>query len=1017
MPTSVIAAATVLYEAYQTYQVVAFAVNMVASAIISKAFFSPQTYDQSGAGQNLGNPQQLPPATNNKLPIVYGQAYVGGIVADLSISADNQQMYYVIALSEVTGVNTADNFTFGDIYWGGKKVNFDTNGYSVASLTDPSTGAVDTAVKGYMDIYLFKNGSYSGVNTSQSAIQIMQNSSLVYKWDSTKLMTSCVFAIVHLTYNQGANVTGLQQTLFQITNSRYAPGDVLQDYLLSDRYGAAIPTSQIDTTSLTALNTYSAQNVTYNLYAGGTSTITRFRFDGVVDTSQSIMTNLQNMASCADCLIKYNEITAQWGVIVQQPTYTVAMDINDSNMTSAIIISPLDITSSYNIAQVQFPDKTQLNTFNSATFDLAEIDPTLLFPNEPVNQQTITLPYVNDNVRAQLIANRFLKSCREDLQVQVNVNFVGLQLEAGDIVTLTNANYGWVAKLFRISKVIQSVENNGVITCALTLMEFNPAVYDDASITEFAPSDNTGIPNPLFFGTINAPTISNILATAVNPSFDVNITSSSAGIVQYAEVWYSAFATPTASQLIFAGTTAIQSNGDPYPSSYAMPAVTLTSIPAGNWYFFTRMVNSLGTSVYSSASSVLNWRPYTFQFSQKYLSVAYADDSSGGGFSFSPTNKTYFGLCNQDSTTPNSGASAYTWYLAVTPFSTDKYLLFTNRTGRKFSFDTGTAGYAAGSGSFVPTDATLFDPSIWGGLPLGSNIIDLDYRAGQLIETGTTTVGTGEIAISNNDQGVVVASLAQLLNFGTGVYTKTASAATITIDIYGRVVGFESPDDFYYSMTAFTATAGETVFSVTRGSGYITGQCLVFENGLLMNPSDYTDSSSAVTFGTGRTAGDIITVISFKSVNTGTPYASFTRNSATLTNQSTYTASGFTLVSGNELLFLNGTVVNSQDYDIVGQDITFIGNATGDLEIIQWTNNNLGVPNGTPVNVDTYTVIGQTLYSFSYDPNAFNLYNNGVLQLETVDYSVATGSYTLATAPTANTNILVQQTFNRTGAV
>ena len=1017
MPTSVVAAAVALYEAYQTYAVVAFAVNMVASAIISKAFFSPQTYDQSGAGQNLGNPQQLPPATNNKLPIVYGQAYVGGIVTDLSISADNQQMYYVIALSEVTGVNTADNFTFGDIYWGGKKVNFDTNGYSVASLTDPSTGAVDTAVKGYMDIYLYKNGSYNAANTGLTAIQVMQDSNLVYKWDSTKLMTNCVFAIVHLTYNQGANVTGLQQTLFQLTNSRYAPGDVLQDYLLSDRYGAAIPTSQIDTTSLTDLNTYSAENVTYNLYDGGTSTIARFRFDGVVDTSQSIMTNLQNMASCADCLIKYNEVTAQWGVIVQQPTYTVAMDINDSNMTSAIIISPLDITASYNIAQVNFPDKTQLNSFNSATFDLAEVAPELLFPNEPVNQQTITLPYVNDNVRAQLIANRFLKSCREDLQVQVNVNFVGLQLEAGDIVTLTNANYGWVAKLFRISKVIQTVENTGVITCALTLMEFNPTVYDDASVTEFAPSDNTGIPNPLFFGTIYAPTIGNSQPSAITPSFDVIIKSSSTGIVQYAEVWYSAFATPTTDQLIFAGTTAIQSNGNPYPSSYDLPAVTLTNIPAGNWYFFTRMVNSLGTSVYSSASSVFNWRPYTFQFSQKYLSVAYADDLVGTGFSFDQTNKSYFGLCNQDNPTPNSGASAYLWYVANPDFGTNNYLLFSNRNERKISFATGTANYAAGTGGFVPTDTILYDSSIWNGLPNNVNIIDLDVRSGQLIETGTSTVGTGEIAITNNDQGVIVASLAKLLDFGDGVYTKTASAATVTIDIYGRVVGFDLPDDFYYTMVAFTATSGETVFSVTRGSGYITGQCLVFENGLLLNPSEYTDSSSAVTFGTGRTAGDIITIISFKSVHNTTPYASFTRNSATLTNQSSYTASGFTLASGNELLFLNGTVVNAQDYNISSQKITFIGAATGDLEIIQWSNNNLGVPNGTPVNVDIYTTIGQTLYPFSYDPNAFNLYNNGVLQLETVDYSVATGSYTLATVPTTNTNILVQQTFNRTGAV
>ena len=169
---------------------------------------------------------------------------------------------------------------------------------------------------------------------------------------------------------------------------------------------------------------------------------------------------------------------------------------------------------------------------------------------------------------------------------------------------------------------------------------------------------------------------------------------------------------------------------------------------------------------------------------------------------------------------------------------------------------------------------------------------------------------------------------------------------------------------------------------------------------------------------TGATINDIITIISFKSVNsTSGVYASFTRNVVTLNNQINYTASGFTLVGGNELLFLNGTVVNAQDYNISGQTISFISAASGDLEVLQWSDNNLGVPNGTPVNIDTYTVIGQTLYTFNFDPNAFNLYNNGILQLETIDYTVATGTYTLTSTPSSNLNILVQQTFNRTGAV
>ena len=198
-----------------------------------------------------------------------------------------------------------------------------------------------------------------------------------------------------------------------------------------------------------------------------------------------------------------------------------------------------------------------------------------------------------------------------------------------------------------------------------------------------------------------------------------------------------------------------------------------------------------------------------------------------------------------------------------------------------------------------------------------------------------------------------------------------------------------------------------------------TGNCWVLENGLLLDTSEYTDAAGSVTLGTGATAGNIVTIISFASVNSSTSatYNSFSRNTVSLSNQASYIASGFTINSGSELLFINGTVVNAQDYNISGQTITFVNAVSGDLQVIQWANNNLGVPNGTPVNVDAYTVIGQTVYPFTYDPNAFNLWNNGALLLETVDYTVATGTYTLSQTPTTTTNILVQQTFSRTGAV
>lgn len=943
MPGSIIAAA--YFTAGTTaFYATAFAINMVASAIIAKAF--APSFPGSSADQtpNPGNNAQLPPNGSNKVPVIYGTGYTGGIVTDLSITSNNQKLYYVLTLAEVTNSNagqTPDTYTFGNVYWGGKRCIFDsTDQYKVTGLLDESTGVTDTSVNDKLNIYLFRNGSNSGVNTAQSAINILSNADLVYKWNNSKLMSNVAFAIIEMTYSVSSNLTGIQQTRFQLTNSRYQPGDCISDYLVNERYGAAIPVANIDSTSLTALNTYANGNMTYTTYTGGTSTITRFRFDGLVQTDQTIMSNLQMMAACCDCLIRYNEITGKWGVVVQSPTYSVAMAINDSNMVSAIQITPIDLSSTFNVAEVKFTDGTQKDSFSSATFDLADVNPSLLYPNEPVNKQTINLNLVNNDVRAQYLANRFLESVREDLQIKVDINYSGIQLEAGDIVSVTNSNYGWSAKLFRVAQVVEKFGDDGSLTASLTLMEFNASVYDDVNVTQFTPAPNSGIGSPLGFGTIPVPVVVSQQPNAAIPSFGVQVTAPPNGIVQYAEIYYSAFANPTDAQRFFAGTTPINPGGNPYTPSAIMAVVTLSDIPQGDWYFSVKMVNALGSSNFSASSSVLQWRPTTFQYTGRYIVVAYADSITGTGISSNPRNKSYFGIWNVDSSPAYSSNPAnYKWYLAQPIFGTNIYLVFCNRSNRKFSFDTDFAALAAGTGAFVPTTASQFDSSIWSALPDGTNVIDLDARTGQLLVTGTTQTGSGagELNIINSPDGRVVAQLATLLDFGTGVITKTASVATLTIDKYGRVLGFQSPDDFGYTLDEFVATSGQTVFTPTaRSAKYFAGQCLVFRNGCLLDESEYTDTTTTVTLGTGAILNDRISIISMSAVANSTTYSNTQLIvSSVATNVVTYSATYLPTQEinvGDVMTFANtGTptqyTVSSVNY--ATRQITFSTTVTG----------------------------------------------------------------------------------------
>jgi len=1017
MPGSIIAAELGLagFEAIAT----AFAINMVAASVISKAF-GPQAPNFNDATQNPGSRSQVPPAGDNKVPVVYGSAYLGGIITDLSITSDNQKLFYVLTLAEVTNTETGgtpDTYTFGDVYWGGKKCVFGTGAdtYKVVGLLDESTGITDTTVAGKMNIYLYRNGSSSGTNTSLTAIQVMQSSGLVYQWDNTKLMSNSAFAIIELTYNREANITGIQQTRFQITNSRYKPGDCFSDYWQSERYGAGLLLSQIDTTSLTALNTYSDENFSYIPSGGGSATQARFRFDGALETTNTIMTNMQSMASCCDCLIKYNQITGKWGVIVQKPTYTVVMDINDSNMVSAIQVSPIDLASSYNIAEVKFPDGTAKDSFNSATFDLSIINPSLLYPNEPINKQTISLPLVNNSVRSQYLANRFLESAREDLQIKVDINFSGIQLDAGDVVTVTNANYGWSAKLFRISQIVEKFSDDGQVTAGLSLMEFNPLVYDDMSITQFKPSPNTGIGSPLGFGTLYVPSVTNIQTTAPIPSFDVFVTAASNGIVQYAEVYYSAYSSPTLSQRFFAGTTAINPGGNPYSPSSSMGVVTISNIPQGDWYFSVKYVNALGSSNFSASSSVFQWRPLTFQFSKRWLAVAYADNATGtSGFSYIARNKAYFGIYNNDTANGGTDPTLYTWY-SVAAFGTTNYLLYANRQNRKFSFDVGTAGYINLGGAFVPTNTSIYDSTQWSALldPAGSvqSFIDLDVRTGQLTITGATgnNLNDGFLAVTNNPDGSMKVNLHDYLNFGAGVYSKSFNAATLTIDIYGRVVGFTESDNFYYTEQVFIATAGQTSFSFTHTVGWI----LVFRNGVLLDPSEYSETSTTVVMSNACVVSETVVIIFMRGNSTSVYYEPLNITiGSSGSNTVTYSGLPWNQVkAGDVLSFTNTGSPTTYTVSTVNQTtkvITFtttISGATAGLTIYRYR--------AAGSNYAPFTRYDQDVSSItSFSPTTYQIRNgfefifvNGV-QFSEIDYDVNVTTSALDGFPSALTGRL-----------
>jgi hypothetical protein len=193
MPSSLIAVGSAIstwWSGVSLAGVGAFAARTLLTIGLTKLIANKAGDTGAGTSANGGGRVQLPPATDNVLPVVYGSAFVAPIITDAKISSDNKTMWYVCALSEVTDDG---DISFDKVYYDGKLCTFDTvDTTKVVSLTtNASPAQEDTSCSGSLYIYAYSNGSNNPANTSLTAIEVLQDTAIPvdYRWTSTDLMS------------------------------------------------------------------------------------------------------------------------------------------------------------------------------------------------------------------------------------------------------------------------------------------------------------------------------------------------------------------------------------------------------------------------------------------------------------------------------------------------------------------------------------------------------------------------------------------------------------------------------------------------------------------------------------------------------------------------------------------------------------------------------------------------------------------------------------------------------------
>lgn len=796
-----------IMELGMSYAVATFAVNFALSLIVTRIFAeNPETQ------QDMGVRQQVPPSAVNAIPVVYGTAYMGGTFVDAVLTEDQKTMYYVLAISSISP-NGQFTFDTADMYFGDRKITFGTGADStkVVSLTDEA-GNVNTKISGNLYINLYTStagGTITSANGASAPSTVMGGSDIAVgqRWTGTRQMNGLGFAIVQLIYNRDADTTQLSPITFHVSHTLNGTGvakagDVWYDYMTNTVYGGAVDAAFVNSTSATALNAYGDQIITFTNSSGNPSTQPRYRINGVLDAGQSVLSNVDRIMSACDSWMTYNAALGQWSVVINKAEST-SYAFNDNNIIGEIRVSATDITSSINQVEARFPFKENRD---QAAFVNIETPSGLLYPNEPVNKYSITYDMVNDSVQAHYLANRLLEQAREDLIVGFSTTYYGIQVDAGDVVSVTNSDYGWNAKLFRVMKVNEASLPDGSLGAKLEMSEYNAQVYDDQDITQFTPVPNSGLPSVSYFSPLAAPTVTGFPSATI-PYINVQVFIPTTGRVTFGNLFWTTSATPTAADWKLVA-NASTTNGQPVTNGayYTFANITLNT---GTYYFAYNVGNDVATSILSPISAALVWNP---------VAGAGPTGATGPTGTLGPTGPTGTGATGANGLVGLSSLTAYKVQSQSDPTPT---------------FTTPTTGPNAPSGWSLTTPSVAVGQVLWyiqGRY--NANAVTVDgVGAGQTAWTGPIAASVFQDIRSDNWDGGVPTTNAPT---GTvGYYIKQSNGNMYLNSIFGRgVVQFDGatsvPSGGFAAATFNTSNSSK--FGVYAESNTLTGSAIYAQN-------------------------------------------------------------------------------------------------------------------------------------------------------------------------------------------
>lgn len=475
-------------------------VSMLSKALIPKPDLGAQMRGVTVTTRDPAGPRKL----------VYGKVRTGGNVVFIDHSGDDNKYLHLVVVFASHEIQGYDEIWFND-----NKIWTSTGGFQ----SDWGT-------------YVTIDRKFGTASQAASTSLVSASSN----WTTDHKLSGIAYIAFRLEWNRDKFPQGVPNISSVIRGKKvydprtevftYSqnPALCVRDYLLDSKYGLGEESANINYTALAAAANLCEEQV--SLSGGGTQD--RYQCNGVIDTSNQIRANIEQLLSSMGGRLTYSggeyfiegaeyrtpTVTIDESVIISpiktqtkqsrrsiynsvkgtflseeknykvldypaQTLKTLAGSFETDKKYRILFVGTTDFTAigaSSNAVGVEFT-ATGAGSGTGYASAAAAADGDLLYLDMP-------LPFVTNNFQAQRLAKIAARKSRQEIVVSMTVNLTGLKIKIGDTIYLDYDKLGYDGKVFEVIGYELVVNSSGEVGVRLECIETASEVYDWSSNDE-----------------------------------------------------------------------------------------------------------------------------------------------------------------------------------------------------------------------------------------------------------------------------------------------------------------------------------------------------------------------------------------------------------------------------------------------------------------------------------------------------------------------------------------------------